>query len=158
MPESLLRTTIRPLAMFGEDLMADDSGPLNQIQGRLAKAEMLIRKPVAEVFEAFVDPAITSTFWFSRNSGRLAPGTQVTWRRDMYGVSTEVRVTAFEPDKRILVEWGAEDAPAAVEWTFTALSDQTTFVGISNWGFAGDGDAVVKQIIDSAEGFTLVLA
>lgn len=29
----------------------------------VAKAEMLIRRPVAEVFEAFVDPAITSRFW-----------------------------------------------------------------------------------------------
>ena len=28
----------------------------------IAKAEMLIRKPVAEVFEAFVNPAITSKF------------------------------------------------------------------------------------------------
>lgn len=27
-----------------------------------AKAEMLIRRPVAEVFEAFVNPAITSKF------------------------------------------------------------------------------------------------
>ncbi|MBC7990984.1 MAG: polyketide cyclase, partial [Luteimonas sp.] len=27
---------------------------------------MLIRRPVAEVFEAFVDPAITSRFWFTR--------------------------------------------------------------------------------------------
>lgn len=30
-----------------------------------AKAEMLIRKPVEEVFEAFVDPEITSKFWFT---------------------------------------------------------------------------------------------
>ena len=41
-----------------------------------AKAEMLIRKPVAEVFEAFVDPAITSRFWFTRGSGRLEPGSR----------------------------------------------------------------------------------
>jgi hypothetical protein len=27
----------------------------------VAKAEMLIRKPVAEVFEAFIDPAITTS-------------------------------------------------------------------------------------------------
>jgi uncharacterized protein YndB with AHSA1/START domain len=29
----------------------------------VAKAAMLIRRPVADVFEAFVDPAITSKFW-----------------------------------------------------------------------------------------------
>ncbi len=32
-----------------------------------AKAEMLIRKPVAEVFEAFVNPAVTSKFWFTKS-------------------------------------------------------------------------------------------
>ena len=40
----------------------------------IAKAEMLIRRPVAEAFEAFVDPAITSNFWFSKGSGRLESG------------------------------------------------------------------------------------
>ena len=39
-------------------------------QELVAKAEMLIRKPVAEVFEAFVDPAITTQFWFTKSSGR----------------------------------------------------------------------------------------
>lgn len=40
----------------------------------IAKAEMLIRKPVAEVFEAFVNPAVTAKFWFSKGSGRLEVG------------------------------------------------------------------------------------
>jgi hypothetical protein len=39
-----------------------------------AKAEMLIRRPVAEVVEAFVDPAVTSRFWFTRSTGRLEVG------------------------------------------------------------------------------------
>ena len=40
----------------------------------IAKAEMLIRKPAAEVFEAFVNPAITSKFWFTKGSGRFEEG------------------------------------------------------------------------------------
>jgi uncharacterized protein YndB with AHSA1/START domain len=40
----------------------------------VAKAEMLIRRPIAEVFEAFVNPAVTSKFWFTKSSGRLEPG------------------------------------------------------------------------------------
>ena len=35
---------------------------------------MLMRRPVAEVFEAFVDPAVTSRFWFSKGSARAAAG------------------------------------------------------------------------------------
>lgn len=32
---------------------------------------MLIRRPVMDVFEAFIDPDITTTFWFTKSSGRL---------------------------------------------------------------------------------------
>jgi uncharacterized protein YndB with AHSA1/START domain len=46
---------------------------LQLTQAPVAKAAMLIRKPVAEVFEAFIDPAITSRFWFTKSSGRLEP-------------------------------------------------------------------------------------
>ena len=51
----------------------------NALQAPVAKAQMLIRKPVAQVFEALVDPAITSRYWFSKGSGRLEAGKQVRW-------------------------------------------------------------------------------
>ena len=44
----------------------------------VAKAEMLIRKPVAEMFKAFVNPTITSKFWFTKGNGRLKAGKKVT--------------------------------------------------------------------------------
>jgi uncharacterized protein YndB with AHSA1/START domain len=123
-----------------------------------AKAEMLIRKPVAEVFEAFVDPDITSRFWFTKGSGRLEPRKQITWDWEMYGVSVQVRVKAIERNRRIYIEWPGERAPTTVEWIFTPLTDAATFVSITNAGFAGDADAVAAQAIASTEGFTLVLA
>jgi len=45
----------------------------------IAKTEMLIRKPVAEVFEAFIDTAITTTLWFPKSSGPLETGKQIRW-------------------------------------------------------------------------------
>ena len=56
----------------------------------VAEAALLIRRPVAEVFEAFVDPAITTRFWFSKSSGRLEPGARITWSWEMYGASGEI--------------------------------------------------------------------
>lgn len=53
----------------------------------VAKAEMLIREPVAEVFEAFIDPAITSKFWFTKSSGKLEPNKQIQWDWEIYNVS-----------------------------------------------------------------------
>ena len=124
----------------------------------VAKAEMLIRRPVAEVFEAFVDPAVTSKFWFSRSSGRLEPGKQVRWHWDMYNFSVEVAVKSVEPNKLILIEWPAYGSPTTIEWTFTPRDDGTTFVSITNSGFSGEADEVAKQAIDATEGFAFVLA
>jgi len=124
----------------------------------VARTGMLIRRPVAEVFQAFVDPAITAKFWFSRGSARLEPGKTVEWHWDMYGFSVPVAVKAVEPERRIVVEWPTEGGPTTIEWTFAARPDATTFVDIANWGFGGDADAAVAQAIGSTEGFTFVLA
>ena len=120
---------------------------------------MLIRKPVSEVFEAFVDPTLTSKFWFTKGSGRLQTGEPVRWEWEMYNVSVDVTAKAIEQNERILIEWGPPGAPTTtVEWVFTSRPDRTTFVSITNSGFSGDGDEVVKQALDSTGGFTLVLA
>src|SRR5882762_8707406 len=103
----------------------------------VVKTEMLIRKPVAEVFEAFVNPAITSRFWFTKGSGRLEAGKQIRWDWEMYNHSVEVSVKAIEENKRILIEWGAYGEATTVEWVFTSRADDT-LVSVTNRGFNGD--------------------
>ena len=129
---------------------------MNLTHSPIAKAEMLIRRRVAEVFEAFVDPAVTTKFWFTKSSGRLEAGGRVQWDWKMDGASAQVSITALEPNQRILMEWS--DPPTTVEWVFTPHGADSTFVSITNGGFSGDGDAVVREAIGSTEGFTLVLA
>ncbi|HMM44310.1 MAG TPA: SRPBCC family protein [Candidatus Macondimonas sp.] len=119
----------------------------------VARATMLIRRPIEEVFNAFVDPTVTTKFWFSRSSGRLAPGEKVTWYWDQYGVSGEVTVTALEKNQRIVIEW-----PTPVEWTFTPKGNDATFVSIIASGFTGTDDEKVAQALDSTEGFNLVIS
>ncbi len=131
---------------------------LQLTQMPVAKAEMLIRRPVAEVFEAFINPTMTTKFWFTRSSGRLEPGKEVQWDWEMYDVSSQVAVLAIEENKRILIEWSGYGTPTLVEWIFTAPEDDTTFVSITNTGFSGNGDELVNQAIGSTEGFTLVLS
>ena len=119
---------------------------------------MLIRKPVSDVFEAFIDPAITSRFWFTKSTGRLEPGKHITWTWEMYDVSAEVEVKEIEVNKRILIDWGNYSELTSVEWIFTPYEDGATYVTITNSGFKGDGDKVVKDALDSTGGFTWVLA
>ena len=119
---------------------------------------MLIRKPVADVFEAFINPDITTQFWFTKSSGRLEVGTPVQWDWKMYGVSISVTAKAIEPNKRIVIEWPGYSGLSTVEWMFAPQKDGTTFVSITEAGFTGQGDELVKQVTDSTQGFSLVLA
>lgn len=127
-------------------------------QAPVTRTAMLIRKPVAEVFEAFTDPAITTKFWFTRSSGRLEVGKEVRWDWEIYGITVPVIVKTIEVNKRIVIEWPASGGPTTVEWTFAAQADGTTFVSITEKGFTGNGDDLVKQVTNSTQGFTLVLA
>lgn len=124
----------------------------------IAETGMLIRKPVPEVFEAFVNPEITSRFWFTKGSGRLQAGAHVNWEWEMYNHSELVSVKAIEENRRIVIEWGADGTFTTVEWVFTPRPDNSTFVAVTNSGFSGDGDEQVRQALDSTEGFALLLA
>jgi len=119
----------------------------------IVRTQLLIRKPVSTVFEAFIDPAITSKFWFTRGSGRLQEGANVTWHWDMYRATAHVSVKAIEPNRRILVEW-----PTPVEWAFSPRGDNATFVTITATGFSGSDDEKVARAIDSMGGFSFLLA
>jgi uncharacterized protein YndB with AHSA1/START domain len=124
-------------------------------QAPVAIAEMLIRRPAADVYEAFVDPAITSKFWFSHGSARLDSGDPVRWEWRMYGFDMPVTVKELVKDERIALDWN--EPPTTVEWTFTPM-ERGTFVSIRNSGFSGDAAERMTQAIDSAGGFSFVLA
>src|SRR5205085_1897578 len=63
---------------------------------------MLIRRPPEAVFTAFVDPDLTTRFWFTKSTGKLAPGASVEWSWEMYGVSARVWVKEFEENRRLV--------------------------------------------------------
>jgi len=124
----------------------------------LMKTGMLIRKPAAVVFRAFVDPTITTQFWFTKASGRLEVGRTVQWEWEMYNISVPVTATTIDPHRRLVVEWPGYGGRTTVEWLFEEQPDGTTFVRITESGFTGDGDSLVTQVTNSTQGFSLVLA
>jgi uncharacterized protein YndB with AHSA1/START domain len=131
---------------------------LQLTQVPVARTGMLIRRPVEEVFAAFIDPAVTTRFWFTRSSGRLEVGKDVNWDWEMYGVSTRVTTTVIEPNRRIVIEWDGYSGRTTVEWKFARHAEGATFVSISESGWTGDGDELVRYVCDSTEGFTWTLA
>jgi uncharacterized protein YndB with AHSA1/START domain len=121
----------------------------------VVETQMLIRKPATVVFQAFIDPAVTTNFWFTKSSGKLEMGKTVTWEWEMYGASANVVVTEVVPDKKISIEWG--EPATTVDFEFTALTADATYVVIRNYGFDLTGDDLIQAIQDSTGGFTTVL-
>ncbi|RDY59381.1 SRPBCC family protein [Flagellimonas nanhaiensis] len=125
------------------------------MENPVVETQMLIRKPIETVFQAFIDPKITTNFWFTKSSGKLEKGKMVTWEWEMYGVSAEVFVKNIVKNKKISTEWG--DPTTTVDYEFTALADDTTYVVIRNYGFTEEGDELIQAIRDNTGGFTTVL-
>jgi uncharacterized protein YndB with AHSA1/START domain len=122
---------------------------------KCAEAQMLIRKPVAEVFEALIDPEITKNFWFTKGSGKLEVNKKLTWEWEMYNVSTPVVAKEILENEKILFEW--DEQPKIVEFKFKPVSDKSTFVTVTECGYAEAGDELLAVIKRSTGGFTSVL-
>jgi uncharacterized protein YndB with AHSA1/START domain len=119
------------------------------------ECQMLIRRPASQVFQAFLDPNITTNFWFTKSSGFLETGKTVIWEWEMYGVSVPVFTKEIINDRKISIEWG--DPSTNVDFEFETFSEDTTYVVIKHYGFDLSGDELINAIKDSTGGFTTVL-
>jgi uncharacterized protein YndB with AHSA1/START domain len=118
---------------------------------------MLIRRPPAEVFEALVDPDITTRFWFTKSSGKVVPGANLRWDWEMYDAKALVSVKEVEDNRRIVFDWGDDDRFTTVEVRFTPWEGDATFVEVTETGLEGDGDELVALAAGSTGGFTIAL-
>ena len=141
----------RPGSFLPENASKAESAPV-------AKTGMLIRKPPEEVFEAFINPDITTKFWFTRSSGPLVAGMTVRWEWEMYDASTQVTPQKIEPYRRIVIEWDRFSGPTTVEWKFARQQNAATFVSVTESGFTGTAEELLKYVTEATQGFTWVLA
>ena len=120
----------------------------------VARASMLIRRPVADVFEAFTSADTLTKFWLSRASGPLEEGKRVSWEFMVKGATVETFVERFERNTRIDIRWSDE---TKVTWSFEARPDSTTKVTVENWGIGGDLEESMNTALEATQGFTIVL-
>jgi uncharacterized protein YndB with AHSA1/START domain len=121
---------------------------------------LLIRKPQMEVFEALADPSITTRFWYTKSTGRMSDGADLTWTWEMYNHSVNVKVKEVQPCQRIRFEWYQYDKsiPSTVDFRFIPYNSSSTYLRITETGFTGDADNQVKRASDSTGGFTFLLS
>ena len=119
------------------------------------ETQMLIRKSINIVFNAFVDPLITQKFWFSTSSGYLEEGTTVEWTWEKYKATAQVYVLKIKENELIRIEWG--EPKTKVDFIFEKVSPMQTYVRIKNYDLPYQDQALIDFVIDSTGGFTTVL-
>lgn len=115
----------------------------------VVSAEMLIRKPPGDVFDAFSDPRTLEKFWLKSASGPLAKGAIVEWEFLVKGARETVTVTEFLANEAIEFEWSDG---VAVTIRFNSQDQSGTRVSMTATGFTDS-----SQTAKAAEGFTIVL-
>ena len=119
---------------------------------QVARAEMLIRHPIAQVFDAFVRPDMITQFWLEGTSGPLVKGAALEWRFMVPGAVESVTVTALEVQRRIAFEWSDG---VSVDIGFEELPEGATRVTVHATGFRGDQAG--SDVVNATEGFSIVL-
>ncbi|MEJ2898893.1 SRPBCC domain-containing protein [Acinetobacter sp. NS-4] len=119
------------------------------------ETQMLIRKPVEEVFNAFIEPEITSKFWFTSSTGHLIENRTVDWYWEKYEVTTSVYIEQLINNELIQILWG--EPKSTVDFIFEKITEQETYLRIRNYDISLDGSALVAFAIEQTAGFTTVL-
>lgn len=113
---------------------------------KYSEAMMLIRKPVSEVFEAFINPEITKHFWFTKSSGKLEENKSIVWEWEMYNASTTVMVKEIVQNEKIVFDWSSP--VRTVEFLFHSNDDNSTYVTVKEYGYTESGDKLLAIIRD----------
>lgn len=122
----------------------------------LTKFEIL--KPAHEVFEAFVDPAKISNFWFSSSSERWEQGKTVTLRYEEYNAQVEIQVVEVELNKKIVFKWGPADSAHTVTITLNEIDHSMTIIEINEEGFNENDEQLLPMMLDNKEGWVYMLS
>jgi len=119
----------------------------------IARGKMLIRRPAADVFNAFVQPELIKKFWLKDTTGPLKQGAQIEWEFMVPGATERVQVTAFDAPRRIAFTWF--EGELDVDMTFSEERPGITTASVEVRGFPHDGGT--DPVVDATEGFSIVL-
>ena len=102
------------------------------------QVQLKIRKPVAEVFAAVVEPSKLTGYFVQSASAPLSEGATVMWSFAEAPGPLPVSVIELVEDRRIVFEWPAIGYRTRVEMTFTPLEGGATMVAIAESGWPDD--------------------
>jgi uncharacterized protein YndB with AHSA1/START domain len=107
------------------------------------QVSLKIRKPVAEVYEAVVDPEKLSGYFIESSTGPLVQGTTVKWKFAEVPDAFDVNVREAVPNARVVLEWaGGHTYNTTVEMDFKPIDDGNTTLQISESGWRLEKDDI----------------
>jgi len=129
-----------------------------------------IARPVAEVFEAVVNPAELSQYFTTGGAkGRIETGATVSWDFHDFPGAFPVWVIEVEPERKIVLQWAANEGAAeggdpvadagyktTVTMTFEPLDHERTLVQISETGWR-ETDTGLKASYGNCQGWMQML-
>jgi len=118
----------------------------------VARAQMLIRRPAREIFNAFVRPDLITKFWLKGTTGPLGRGARVEWQFMVPGATERVNVTAFDEPHHLAFAWS--QGGLSVDLKFSEQAN-ITVVSVEVRGFTNEGGA--DAVMNATEGFSIVL-
>jgi uncharacterized protein YndB with AHSA1/START domain len=133
---------------------------MNPIGGNrmINQTKIEIRKPRAEIFEAFVDPEKIGNFWFSSSSSRWEEGQTITIRYEEYDAEGDIHILKVIDHEKIEYEWGREEGePHLVTITLHEKDPETTIVEVTEDGFDDHDPELTEKLVDNKEGWVYAL-
>jgi len=120
-------------------------------------AALQIQKPIAEVFEAIVDPTKMSKYFISNSSGRMEEGKILNWKFPEFKIVFPVRVGKIEPDHYLSYFWEIDGQEFLVEISLSSRENDSTLVTVTEKGRNND-EAGIKWLKGNTEGWANFLA
>jgi putative acetyltransferase len=117
------------------------------------KTELLVQKPVAEVFDAVADPKKLCRHFTATSSGSMREGSPVRWTWDVHPEGFDVKIRQFKKNHLISFEWPATGGPTAIELRFEPESPSATLVKIVENGWESDA-AGIAHLAGQTHGWT----
>ncbi|MFB5191936.1 SRPBCC family protein [Alicyclobacillus fastidiosus] len=119
--------------------------------------KITIRRPVTEVFEAFVDPLKIGNFWFSSSSERWEQGKAITLTYDEYDAQVDIQVLGIKANQEICFQWGTAGEGHVVTISLKDLDGSSTLVEVNEEGFHEDDENLIVNLVDNKEGWVYML-
>ena len=115
-----------------------------------------IAKPVADVFEAIVNPNHMVNYFVTEASGPMEKGANLCLTFGDVGVSCDIKVIGIKKNEQITFTWPTGEKDTTVNISLLAIDDNLTEVTANESGWDLDEDGV-KKALGQTQGWTDML-